>query len=211
MKARAFSDLQAMQTALRVQVRAAQEAALAQALAHEQARRERHLFEFTVGEVSPIKDAGRAPHASAQVEPRPKQRDSDNATVMSSALSDDFDVTSLLETDEALSYRRNGIGDDVLRKLRGGYWSLQGQVDLHGLRSDQAREALSAFLRKAVMNDWRCVRVIHGKGLGSPGKTPVLKLKAQRWLVQKKEVLAFVQARGCDGGAGALMVLLQSA
>jgi DNA-nicking Smr family endonuclease len=82
---------------------------------------------------------------------------------------------------------------------------------LHGLRSDQAREALSAFLRKAVMNDWRCVRVIHGKGLGSPGKTPVLKLKAQRWLVQKKEVLAFVQARGCDGGAGALMVLLQSA
>jgi DNA-nicking Smr family endonuclease len=61
------------------------------------------------------------------------------------------------------------------------------------------------------MNDWRCVRVIHGKGLGSPGKTPVLKLKAQRWLVQKKEVLAFVQARGCDGGAGALMVLLQSA
>jgi DNA-nicking Smr family endonuclease len=130
---------------------------------------------------------------------------------MSSALSDDFDVTSLLETDEALSYRRNGIGDDVLRKLRGGYWSLQGQVDLHGLRSDQAREALSAFLRKAVMNDWRCVRVIHGKGLGSPGKTPVLKLKAQRWLVQKKEVLAFVQARGCDGGAGALMVLLQSA
>ncbi|MEZ7835812.1 MAG: Smr/MutS family protein, partial [Burkholderiaceae bacterium] len=124
---------------------------------------------------------------------------------------DDFDVTSLLETDEALSYRRNGIGDDVLRKLRGGYWSLQGQVDLHGLRSDQAREALSAFLRKAVMNDWRCVRVIHGKGLGSPGKTPVLKLKAQRWLVQKKEVLAFVQARGCDGGAGALMVLLQSA
>jgi hypothetical protein len=108
MKARAFSDLQAMQTALRVQVRAAQEAAVAQALAHEQARRERHLFEFTVGEVSPIKDAGRAPHASAQVEPRPKQRDSDNATVMSSALSDDFDVTSLLETDEALSYRRNG-------------------------------------------------------------------------------------------------------
>jgi DNA-nicking Smr family endonuclease len=59
-----------------------------------------------------------------------------------------------------------------------------------------------------VRKGWRCVRVVHGKGLGSPGKTPILKAKTHRWLVQKKEVLAFVQARGCDGGAGALMVLL---
>ncbi len=210
MKARALSDLKAMQNLLRDQARAAAEAQAAQALAQEQLRRERHLFEFTVGDVRPIKDAGRATPPPVLVEPTPKQRDSDNATVMSAALSDDFDVTSLLETDEALSYRRSGIGDDVMRKLRGGHWALQGQIDLHGLRSDQAREALAAFLRKAVANGWRCVRVIHGKGLGSVGKTPVLKIKAQRWLVQKKEVLAFVQARGCDGGAGALMVLLQN-
>ena len=199
-----------MQHLLREQARAAAEAAAAKALAQEQQRRERHLFEFTVGHVLPIKDNGRAPIEQPLVEPTPKQRDSDNATVMTAALSDDFDVTSLLETDEALSYRRGGIGDDVMRKLRGGHWALQGQIDLHGLRSDQAREALAVFLRKAVANGWRCVRVIHGKGLGSPGKTPVLKIKTQRWLVQKKEVLAFVQARGCDGGAGALMVLLQN-
>ena len=210
MKAHALSDLKAMQQRLRDQARTAAEAAAAKALAQEQQRRERHLFEFTVGNVSPIKDTGRAPIAATLVEPTPKQRDSDNATVMTAALSDDFDVTSLLETDEALSYRRSGIGDDVMRKLRSGHWALQGQIDLHGLRSDQAREALAVFLRKAVANGWRCVRVIHGKGLGSPGKTPVLKVKAQRWLVQKKEVLAFVQARGCDGGAGALMVLLQN-
>ena len=55
----------------------------------------------------------------------------------------------------------------------------------------------------------RCVRVVHGKGLGSPGKTPVLKGRVLRWLVQKKEVLAFVQARPAEGGAGALVVLLQ--
>ncbi|RZJ50981.1 MAG: DNA mismatch repair protein MutS, partial [Acidovorax sp.] len=55
----------------------------------------------------------------------------------------------------------------------------------------------------------RCLRVVHGKGLGSPGKSPVLKSRVQRWLVQKSEVLAFVQARPIDGGAGALVVLLQ--
>lgn len=211
MKARALSELKSMHTLLQEQQRAAEEAALAKALAAEQARRERHLFELTVGQVRPIKDTGRAAKAIPPVEPSPRQRDSDNATVMNAALSDDFDVTSLLETDDALSYRRAGIGDDVMRKLRGGHWALQGQIDLHGLRSDEARTALAVFLRKAVANGWRCVRVIHGKGLGSPGKTPVLKIKTQRWLVQKKEVMAFVQARGCDGGAGALMVLLNSA
>jgi DNA-nicking Smr family endonuclease len=127
---------------------------------------------------------------------------------MHEAISDEWDVESLLDTDEALSYRRTGISQEVIRKLRRGHWSLQGQIDLHGLRSDEARVALGQFLREAHKIGWRCVRVVHGKGLGSPGKTPVLKAKTQRWLVQKNEVLAFVQARPSDGGAGALIVLL---
>jgi DNA-nicking Smr family endonuclease len=86
---------------------------------------------------------------------------------------------------------------------------LQGQIDLHGMRSDEAREALGQFIREAGKRGWRCVRVVHGKGLGSPGKTPVLKAKVQRWLVQKNEVLAFVQAKVAEGGAGALVVLLR--
>jgi len=98
----------------------------------------------------------------------------------------------------------------VLRKLRRGVWALQGQIDLHGLRTEEAREALSRFLRDAQVRGWRCVRVVHGKGLGSPGKIPVIKDKVKRWLVQSDRVLAFVQARGDDGGAGALIVLLQS-
>jgi DNA-nicking Smr family endonuclease len=99
----------------------------------------------------------------------------------------------------------------VVRKLRRGGWKLQGQIDLHGLRQDQAREALAEFIRQAHKQGLRCVRVVHGKGLGSPGKTPVLKSRVQRWLVQKKEVLAFVQARPADGGGGALVVLLAQA
>ena len=73
---------------------------------------------------------------------------------------------------------------------------------------DEAREALGGFIRQAHRQGWRCVRVVHGKGLGSPGKTPVLKNKVLRWLVQKNEVLAFVQATPSEGGAGALRVLL---
>ena len=136
------------------------------------------------------------------------QRMRDHELVLRESLSDDFDVSTLLDTDDELSYRRPGIGTDGTQKLRKGHWSLQGQIDLHGLRSDEAREALGQFLRDAHKKGWRCVRVVHGKGLGSPGKTPVLKAKVQRWLVQKNEVLSFVQAKAAEGGAGALVVLL---
>jgi DNA-nicking Smr family endonuclease len=138
----------------------------------------------------------------------PVQQQRDEQAVMREALSDEFDVETLLDTDEALSYRREGLGPDVVRKLRRGGWRLQGQIDLHGLRQDQAREALADFIRQSHKQGLRCVRVVHGKGLGSPGKTPVLKSRVQRWLVQKNEVLAFVQARPAEGGAGALVVLL---
>mgnify|MGYP002037334202 FL=1 len=124
-------------------------------------------------------------------------------------MSDEFDVSTLLDTDDQLSFRRPGIGLDVTHKLRAGQWSIQRQLDLHGLRVDEAREALGQFIRLSHRTGIRCVRVVHGKGLGSPGKTPVLKGRVLRWLVQKKEVLAFVQARPAEGGAGALVVLLQ--
>ena len=103
------------------------------------------------------------------------------------------------------------VWESSVRKLRAGHWSIQAQVDLHGLRREQAREALAGFLRQARHDGLRCVRVVHGKGLGSPGKTPVLKGKVHSWLVQKNEVLAFVQARADEGGAGALVVLLKPA
>ncbi|MDT4883333.1 putative DNA endonuclease SmrA [compost metagenome] len=99
----------------------------------------------------------------------------------------------------------------MTRKLREGRWSIQRQIDLHGLRVDEAREALGRFIREAHQLGLRCVRVVHGKGLGSPGRAPVLKGRVHRWLVQKNEVLAFVQARPAEGGAGALVVLLRQA
>ena len=129
---------------------------------------------------------------------------------MQESLSDEFNVDTLLDTDGELSYARQGVGGDTLRKLRRGVWVIQAQLDLHGLRRDEARDALGAFLRHAVKRGLRCVRVIHGKGLGSINKEPVLKSKVRSWLVQKEEVLVYCQARAADGGAGALIVLLRA-
>jgi len=137
------------------------------------------------------------------------QRQRDEQAALREALSDEFDASTLLDTDEHLSYRRPGIGLDVTRKLRRGEWRIQRDIDLHGLRTEAAREALGAFIREARVLGLRCVRVVHGKGLGSPGKMPVLKSRVHGWLIQKNEVLAFVQARPAQGGAGALVVLLQ--
>lgn len=197
--------------------------ALAQANAHalaEQAAREaqvreqesaRNLFARAVGAVKPLPDRQRVQLPAAPAAPVAIQRQKDEEAVLRDALSDDFDVSSLLETDESLSFRRPGVGVDVTRKLRKGDWSIQREIDLHGLRSDEARVALADFIRLAHRQGLRCVRVVHGKGLGSPGKAPVLKSKVHSWLVQKNQVMAFVQAKPAEGGAGALVVLLKPA
>lgn len=211
MKARSLQDLAAMRQTL---VDAAQARAKAEAQAREAARRaeaERHLFARTVGPVQTLADTGRVLLSTPLATDRPLQHTLDAQAALQESLSDEFDVSTLLDVDDQMSFRRPGIGTDVTRKLRRGDWTLQGQIDLHGLRSDEAREALGQFIRDAYRMGWRCLRVVHGKGLGSPGKTPVLKSKVQRWLVQKNEVIAFVQARPLDGGAGALVVLLAPA
>ncbi len=171
---------------------------------------ENNLFQRAAGAVKPIRHPQRVPLAREPAPPIPVQQQLDEQRVLLEAISDEFDATTLLDVDDALSFRRPGIGTDVTRKLRKGHWSIQREIDLHGLRREDAREALAAFIRLAVRDGVRCVRVVHGKGLGSPSKTPVLKSKVQGWLVQKNEVLAFVQARADEGGAGALVVLLKA-
>jgi DNA-nicking Smr family endonuclease len=186
------------------------EAAAAQRAAEEAARQREHdLFARTVGPVTPLPDTGLAELKRPRPAPIPRQRQRDEQQVLRSSLSDEFDPVTLMETDDRLSYHRVGVGPEVLKNLRQGKWTVQGQIDLHGLRRDAAREALSGFLAEAAKQGWRCVRVVHGKGLGSPGREPVLKGKVASWLAQRREVMAYTQARGPDGGAGALIVLLE--
>ncbi len=204
-----LADLAALKAALLLRQR---ELAAAMAREHERALRaktERELFATTVGRVEPLRKAAALVLPRARPAPVPRQRQRDEALVLVQALSDDFDVESLLDTDDDLSFRRRGIGPEVVRKLRRGVWAIQAQLDLHGLRRDAARERLAEFIRQAMRDRLRCVRVIHGKGNGSPGREPVLKSRVKSWLVQKNEVVAFAQARASDGGHGALLVLLR--
>ena len=207
MKAHGLEGLAAIRQALR-DLRHAEAETLRRQLEHEaRLQRERQLFALTVGSVVPLRET-----PTLVPRPRPaaaaRQRERDEAAVMLEAISDEFDVESLLDTDDNLSFRRPDIGPEVVRKLRRGVWAIQGQLDLHGLRREEARERLNRFIHDARRSGLRCVRVIHGKGNGSPGREPVLKAKVRTWLVQKQEVIAFTQARASEGGNGALVVLL---
>lgn len=188
-----------------------QRARAAREAAEQRAREERAANEFrhAVGDVQPLQPHGRAVHVPRLHPPRPAQRLRDEQEVLADSLSDEIDALSLLDTDDALSFAAPGIGPDVLRRLRRGEWSIQAHIDLHGHRVDEARHALGQFLRQAVRAGLRCVRVVHGKGLGSRDRQPVLKGKVRNWLVQREEVIAFCQARPIDGGSGALVVLLR--
>jgi DNA-nicking Smr family endonuclease len=208
-KSKSLKDLQHIQQKLAEQQKLAAAKEAARQEAERRSHAEKSLFVRAAGAVKPIREHQRVHLAPEPPAPIPVQQQLDDQRVLQEAISDEFDAATLLDIDDALSFRRPGIGMDVTRKLRKGYWSLQGELDLHGLRREDAREALAAFIRDAHRRGWRCVRVVHGKGLGSPGKTPVLKGKVQSWLIQKNEVLAFVQARGDEGGAGALVVLLK--
>jgi DNA-nicking Smr family endonuclease len=204
-----FADLAQIRAALLEQRRRADTTAAAERERAAAERREKDLFANAVGAVVPLRK--RATPAPARTKPPAvaRQRQRDEAAALAESISDAFDVESLLETDDALSFRRRGVGLDVVRKLRRGVWVLQGEIDLHGLRSDEAREHVAEFLRESARAGLRCVRVVHGKGLGSPGREPVLKAKVKSWLVQRSEVLAFTHARPAEGGHGALVVLLK--
>lgn len=210
-KVHTLADLKQVKKAIEAQAKAdAERKAEAQRRAR-QATADRDLFLQAAGKVQPLAVPAKAALKVEKPQPIPIQRQRDEEAALQETISDEFDASTLLETDEHLSYRRPGIGPDVTRKLRRGDWAIQRQLDLHGLRTEDAREALGQFIREAQKHGLRCVRVVHGKGLGSPGKTPVLKGRVHGWLAQKKEVLAFVQARPAEGGAGALVVLLQPA
>lgn len=208
-RATSLADLGALRDQMAREARERTRAAARAAALKARAASEQLEFRAAVGDVHPLKAPGRVHHVPAKPAPEPRQRELDERQALREAWSDELDTDRLLDTDETLSFRREGIGPDVVRRLRRGEWTIQAACDLHGLRRDDAREALAGFLREALRQGLRCVRVVHGKGNGSPGRTPVLRGKVRSWLVQKDEVIAFTQARAADGGTGALVVLLR--
>jgi DNA-nicking Smr family endonuclease len=114
-----------------------------------------------------------------------------------------------VDTGEELLFRRPGISERIFKRLRRGVFSIQDELDLHGLTVAEARKVLRDFISECAGHNRGCVRVVHGKGLGSGRRGPVLKAQVNRWLRQWDEVLAFATARTRDGGSGAVYVLIR--
>jgi DNA-nicking Smr family endonuclease len=170
---------------------------------------EAKLFREAVKDARPLK-APRLHHPPPAPKPIPHQLIRDEKQVLIDSLSDDYIPAHELETGEELLYLREGHAPDILSKLRRGHWVIQAKIDLHGLVADEARAYVAEFLTDCKKRGVRCVRIIHGKGLGSRNREPVLKNKLRNWLMQRDEVIAYAQARQADGGSGAVIVLLKA-
>ena len=163
-----------------------------------------------VARIKPVNKAQVAPPPPAPV---PRHRIADERDALEASKYGDepapqtWDIGQEPEGEQ--TYLRAGIGTDVLSKLRRGHWKVQAEIDLHGHDSEEARDALADFLAEARSAGMRCVRVIHGKGLTSPNREPVLKGKVRRWLARRDEVLAYCEAPQHAGGGGAVLVLLR--
>jgi DNA-nicking Smr family endonuclease len=169
--------------------------------------RDRDLFRQTVGSVKPMR-CDRVEPVPSHPAPIPRFTLADERQVLADMVSDYFEPAEL-DTGEELYYRREGVQQAILRKLRRGQFQVGAALDLHGMTVATAREALAAFLQHARRGCLGCVRIVHGKGNRSRHRGPVLKQKINHWLRQRDEVLAFCSARPMDGGTGAIYVLLR--
>lgn len=123
-------------------------------------------------------------------------------------LSDEFSL--YLDEQPLKEYLSSSCGSDVLRNLKKGRWAIVNHIDLHGSTLEQARLRLNYFLKHSLVEQYKCVRIVHGKGYGSKGQGPVLPLAVRRWLSQLDFVLAFCDCSPAEGGSGAVKVLLRN-
>ena len=145
--------------------------------------------------------------------PKPKPRAQFRRLGEAEVLEDSLQLSPIdleVEFGEELTYRRSGIQDAVMRRLRRGYYRVESELDLHGLTVPEAKAAMRDFLARTIARQSRCVRVIHGKGLGSGPRGPVIKQAVNVILRRTDAVVAFCTARPVDGGTGAIYVLLKS-
>lgn len=165
------------------------------------------LFRRLMGDARPLEQDKRAPDYKPKPKPKARFRREDERSVLEESLQSDVDE---IETGagESLRFHRASVGKRTMRKLARGNYAVQGEIDLHGLTVPEAKSALREFIKESGNRGHTCVRVVHGKGLGSGQRGPILKTKVNNWLRRWNEVLAFVSTRQVHGGTGAVYVLL---
>jgi len=169
------------------------------------------VFRDAVRDVKPIAPVNRVVHDTPKPRPHPAKREEDERAVLAElahlALDRDAEAHEL---EDDWAFLRPGLPREILRKLRRTHWVIQGEIDLHGLGAMEAKAATAQFLAECRRKGLRCVRIVHGKGLRSAGREPVLKRHVRKLLARKSEVLAFVEPRAAEGGSGAVVVLLEA-
>ena len=170
---------------------------------------DKKLFQEAVKNVKPLKIKSKTIEVSTS-KPKPiaKKLIEDEKRVLLDSISDEY-IYDNIDSEDGLLYLRNGHSPDILNKLKKGYWVVQGSIDLHGMISQEAKSYIVDYIQDCKKRHIRCIRIIHGKVIGSKNKEPVLRNKVKNWLVQKDEVIAYAQAPRHDGGSGAVVVLLK--
>lgn len=165
-------------------------------------------FRRAFSDAKPLKVEDRVPETKPKPKPRARFSRADEREVLQESLQDDIDTIEH-GYGAALRFHRASVGKRTMRKLARGGYSVQAEIDLHGMTLAEAKPRLADFIDYCAMQGHLCVRIVHGKGLGSGNRGPVLKNAVNRWLRRWDTVLAFVSTRQVDGGTGAVYVLLQ--
>jgi len=169
---------------------------------------DKDLFRRAMSDAKPLSSEGRIHHAPRKPKPKARFRRADEKRVLEESLDADIDDLEA-GSGEALRFKRPHVGRTTMRMLSRGAYAIQAEIDLHGMTVAEAKPRLQQFVERCARNDKLCIRIVHGKGLGSGQRGPVLKNAVNRWLRRWDHVLAFVSARQVDGGTGAVYVLLR--
>lgn len=209
---KSLADLKRYSKDLKARVKAEEAARAEQAAKDARTKEGAAYFKHAMAElgVERFDDTSRrVSHSKAPAAPKPRQREIEKQEILEDSLSEAYDPVNFLESEDGMLFRRPNVSPDIPRKLFRGEWTVQAHIDLHGLFVEEAREAVAGFLREARIRGFRCLRIVHGKGHGSVGGQSILKEMVRRWLKQRDEVMAFVQAPPNDGDSGAVIVLLK--
>ena len=166
------------------------------------------LFRRAVSGAKQIKTEKRVAPAGKKPKPKARFTRADESAALRESLEADIDDMEAA-SGEALRFHRQSVGKRTMRNLSRGKYAVQAEIDLHGMTVAEARPRLADFIEYNARSGKTCVRVVHGKGIGSGERGPRLKLSVNRWLRRWEFVLAFVSTRQVDGGTGAVYVLLQ--
>lgn len=162
-------------------------------------------FADAMRDVKPLK----TPDKVGIERPRPKAEARFSRAASRQVLAESLNGTVSDSSGEEVAFRRSSVSERTLRGLRRGRFSIEAEIDLHGLNRSEALAALREFVTDARARRFGCVRVIHGKGSRSGPEGPVLKACVHRWLARWDDVLAVCSANRRHGGSGAVYVLLR--